>query len=632
MNSPQPPVEDHLVSHRQLQVRRIEQICQLLLVCLPFMALTNIQVERRHVLLMIVSGWLLVGVSLWLSRIGRHDPARQFLILSMFALASAAMWFDQGPYNGVLLGYAAILVIAGMLARMRLLFVLLLLMLVWLGWLNYAEISGLRSFEVQPLGLRRFVNSAVFLSVIACTVWWLASDLRSLLARLRAENRRVRESEVSLAYQAQHDALTGLPNRLLARDRLEQALQQAHRAGRQVALMYLDLDNFKTVNDSFGHAQGDELLREVAARLRASVRETDTVCRLGGDEFLLVLAELEHSEGAVQVARKIQANLSAPLQLGEVTLNCSCSIGIALYPGDGDCFASLSQHADMAMYEAKAAGRRTFRFFDAQMNASQAAQMQLDVGLRSALQHEQFVLHYQPVVDLQTGQLRGAEALLRWNSPEQGLRGPETFIGYAERSGLIVEIGEWVIDQACAQLAAWQAQGLPRLVLAVNLSPVQFRRGNLDRVVSTALQRHGVPPSCLELELTESVLLQDSRDFAELLTRLKRLGVSLSIDDFGTGYSNLSYLQRFKVDRLKIDRSFVGSLSSDHSARAIVSAIAGMADSLGLQTTAEGIEDREVLALLSQLGCSQGQGYLFARPLPASAFIEFARTQARPPV
>ena len=605
--------------------RRVEQLCLLLLVGLPVMAATNLFPGRGLVLLMIAAGWCLAGATWLLSRRGRHELAKQILLVALFVILSLAMWFDQGPYNGAMLGYAAILVMAALLAKPRVLLVLLVLMVLVQGLFNYAAVAGWQSFDAKPLGLRRFVNIVVLLGLVAATAWLLANDLRRALLRLDQENQRVRQSQASLSHLAQHDALTGLPNRLLLQDRLEQALTQARRHQCQVALLYLDLDNFKTVNDSLGHAAGDNLLKAVARRLGEAVREIDTVSRQGGDEFLIVLGEIGGAEDAAQVARKILASLAQPVQINGVEVVTSCSIGIALYPQDGSSFAELSQHADTAMYQAKESGRRAFRFFDAQMNANLLQQLQLDAGLRAALRQGEFILHYQPIVELASGRLQGAEVLIRWQHPEQGLISPERFIPVAERSGLIVEIGEWVLGEACRQLSAWLQQGLPRFVLAINLSPVQFRRGNLDLLVQTALQRAHLPAECLELELTETVLLHDSADFAELLERLKGLGVRLAIDDFGTGYSNLAYLQRFRVDKLKIDRSFVREVQDKHSARTIVTAIIGMAHSLGLTTTAEGIEDPTTAALLAELGCEQGQGYQFARPLNAADFADYAR-------
>jgi diguanylate cyclase (GGDEF)-like protein len=470
------------------------------------------------------------------------------------------------------------------------------------------------------------VNVSCILLTCAAAVWLLANDLRKTLLRLQQEILRVKDSEASFTHLAQHDALTNLPNRLLIRDRMEQAIGRARRDDEQVALLFLDLDNFKTINDSLGHAAGDELLQEVARRLKETVRDIDTVSRQGGDEFLMVLADVADLAAVSSVAALVQQKLAQPFALKGMQIVTSISIGISLFPGDGDDFDTLLKHADMAMYQAKSAGRNGFCFFDEQMNADTHERLALELDLRQALSRDEFVLHYQPIVDLHGGRLLAAEALLRWQHPQRGTLGPDRFIRVAEESGLIVEIGEWVLGEACRQAMLWQAAGLPRFAVSVNLSAVQFRRGNLEAMVRAALNRFGLAPACLELELTESILLQDSAQ----LRRLKDLGVKLSIDDFGTGYSSLSYLQRFQVDKLKIDQSFVRGLTGNAQDQAIVTAIVQMARSLGLHTTAEGIEDEPTRALLTELGCDQGQGFLFAKPLAAAEFGAFARRQRVP--
>ena len=368
----------------------------------------------------------------------------------------------------------------------------------------------------------------------------------------------------------------------------------------------------------------------MAGRLQGAVREMDTVSRQGGDEFLIVLTEASDLDAISALAKHVLNSMIQPFSLKGMQIVTSVSIGVALYPEDGDDFAALLKHADLAMYQAKAAGRNAFRFFDARMNADIIERLSLDSGLREALRQEHFVLHYQPIVDIRDGRLLAAEALIRWRHPQRGMLGPNRFIPAAESSGLIVEIGEWVLNEACRQMKVWRAAGLPAFVLSVNLSPVQFRRGNLEVMVAAALQRYGVPAQCLELELTESLLLQDSARFIDSLAGLKALGVRLSIDDFGTGYSNLSYLQRFHVDKLKIDQSFVRKLQDSAQDRAIVTAIIQMAKSLQLLTTAEGIEDEETRQLLAQLGCDQGQGYWFARPLVAAEFAAYAQRNCVP--
>ncbi|HSY27008.1 MAG TPA: EAL domain-containing protein, partial [Burkholderiaceae bacterium] len=427
-------------------------------------------------------------------------------------------------------------------------------------------------------------------------------------------------SQASLTFLAQHDALTSLPNRLLGRELIEQAIAQARRNSRRIALLFVDLDNFKTVNDSLGHTAGDTFLMEVAQRLSQSVRATDIVSRQGGDEFLVALTEIGDLDAINTAATNILTRLTASFSIKDLQISTSCSIGIAVFPDDGNDFETLLRLSDIGMYQAKESGRNMFRFYDEKMNSSIAQNLHLTSSLRQALANKEFVLHYQPVVELHSGRLIGVEALIRWQHPERGMVPPLDFIPAAERSGLIVDIGEWVINEACQQMTAWRAAGAPEFIIAVNISTVQFRRGNIEQVVANALALSGLNPACLELELTESTLIQNAEEFIKTLQRLKTLGIRISIDDFGTGYSNLSYLQRFDVDKLKIDQSFVRRLGNGTQDRAIVNAIIQMAKSLNLTTTAEGIEDENTRRQLIELGCDQGQGYLFAKPQAASIF------------
>ena len=428
-----------------------------------------------------------------------------------------------------------------------------------------------------------------------------------------------------IEFLAHHDPLTGLPNRLLLRDRAEQAQAQAGRLHSRVALMFLDLDHFKTINDSLGHPVGDALLKVVVERLKSCVRESDTISRQGGDEFIILLNDVRDSEAVSRVADKIQQCMGEHIVLGEHKLMTSFSIGVALYPDDGQDFDSLLQKADTAMYHAKEAGRNAHRFFTEQMNLQVVEHMTLQTQLRKALENKEFVLHYQPQVDLHEGKIIGVEALIRWNSPESGLVSPAKFIPVAESSGLIVPIGAWVLNEACRQARAWQEAGLPPFVVAVNLSAVQFKRMDLVNTVINALVLSDLDSQWLELELTESILIQDADATLDLVRRLKSLGVKLSVDDFGTGYSSLAYLKRFAVDKLKIDQSFVRDLARDPDDAAIVRAIIQMAHSLKLKTIAEGVEEEEVANLLRLFHCDEMQGYWFARPMPAEQIYEVIR-------
>ncbi|MDE2585077.1 MAG: EAL domain-containing protein [Betaproteobacteria bacterium] len=432
-----------------------------------------------------------------------------------------------------------------------------------------------------------------------------------------------KKAEAQIEFLAYHDALTKLPNRLLARDHLEMAIAYAQRAGTKIALLFLDLDNFKTINDSFGHATGDALLIEVANRLRACTRETDTISRQGGDEFLVMLTNVADADAITRVTENILERLEETINIDAKELSTSLSIGIAVYPDDGKEIDTLLQLADTAMYHAKEAGRNTYRFYTEQMNVDAAAHQRIRVGLRRALERGEFVLHYQPQINLASGAVVGAEALIRWNHPELGLLPPGRFIQTAEESGLIAPMGDWVLQEACRQAAAWRAVGLPELVVAVNISALQLQRGDLEQSVLGALAASGLPPAFLELELTESILIQDTEKVLETVHRLKSHGLMLSIDDFGTGYSSLAYLKRFNVDKLKIDRSFVCDMMHNPNDAVIVRAIIQMARNLNLRTIAEGVEDEHLLAFLRLQYCDEAQGFYFSRPLPADEFAQY---------
>jgi diguanylate cyclase (GGDEF)-like protein len=395
-----------------------------------------------------------------------------------------------------------------------------------------------------------------------------------------------------------------------------------------VALVYLDLDNFKTINDTLGHAAGDEFLKEVARRLRACVRDSDTISRQGGDEFLLVLRDLPDTEIVSTVVIKIMERLQEPLRLDTQELSSSASIGVAIGPDDGLDFETLRKKADLAMYRSKESGRNAWHFFDPTMDAEAGEHLLMRNGLRRALERQEFVLYYQPQYELASGTLIGVEALIRWQHPELGLVAPGRFIGVAEESGLIVPMGDWVLRQACQQAVSWQRAGLPTLSMSVNLSAIQFKRGNVEQSVERALTESGLAPALLELELTESILIQNIESVLTSVRRLKQLGVKLAIDDFGTGYSSLSYLKRLDIDKLKIDQSFVRDLASDPDDAAIVRAIIQMARSLNLQTIAEGVETEEMRSQLRAFGCDAAQGYLYSRPVPAQDIERLLRQAA----
>jgi diguanylate cyclase (GGDEF)-like protein/PAS domain S-box-containing protein len=447
------------------------------------------------------------------------------------------------------------------------------------------------------------------------------------IAGIGADVTHRKEAEEKLVYLAHYDGLTGLPNRALFFDRLKQTLAQAGRRGVLAAVMFVDLDRFKVVNDTLGHAVGDELLRHVAQRLAGCVRVGDTVCRFSGDEFVLIINDLGASEDARLIAQKVLFAFADPFRVSGHEIFVSTSIGISMYPTDCEDEETLLKDADTAMYRAKESGRNNFQFYTREMNARAMYRLKLENSLRHALERGEFRLHYQPKACLHTGRVTGVEALLRWQRPEHGLVPPADFVPLLEDTGLIVPVGEWVIAEACRQIAAWRASGREPVSIAINISARQFAARNLGEIVTRVLDQHGADPRYIELELTESLLMVNTEEAVRTLEYLKSLGLRLSIDDFGTGYSSLSYLKRFPIDALKIDRSFIDEITTDVGDATITRAVIGMAHNLGLKVVAEGVETQEQISFLSANGCDEAQGYYLARPRPAGEISEWLRAE-----
>jgi diguanylate cyclase (GGDEF)-like protein/PAS domain S-box-containing protein len=429
----------------------------------------------------------------------------------------------------------------------------------------------------------------------------------------------VHRKDEHIRHQAYHDALTGLPNRLLLQDRLGHAVEIARRESERLAVMFIDLDRFKLVNDSLGHDVGDLLLIEVTNRLLGALRRSDTIARLGGDEFVVVVSAFDGVGEVAEVAEKIIASVVEPMEIKGHEVHVGASIGIALFPEDGDDHTTLMKGADTAMYRAKAAGRNTFRFYDPGMDGAAVERLNLEAALRHAIEDGEFRLYYQPKIALASGRLAGAEALIRWISPERGVVGPDVFIPVAEDTGLIVRIGDWVLSEACRQMAEWRRRGR-EVKVAVNVSARQFLDPLFADKVAAHLAQAGLEPSMLEIELTESTVMADPERAVTQLTQLRAVGVAVSVDDFGTGYSSLAYLKRLPLDTIKIDRSFVHQVDQDDENAAIVRAILGLGDALGMATIAEGVETAGEESHLQTSGCISAQGYRFAKPLPADEF------------
>ncbi|HPE72803.1 MAG TPA: EAL domain-containing protein [Candidatus Competibacter sp.] len=499
------------------------------------------------------------------------------------------------------------------------------------AWRRTTQALTIRSGAAFPL--RRGGQTVGCLCAYAAEHDFFDADITGLLASLAGElsfaldlfdheaQRKIATERIQ--HLATHDPLTGLPNRILLIDRLSQAIHGAHRRQDYVGILFLDLDRFKTINDSLGHGVGDQLLQAVTERLRACIRQEDTLARQGGDEFILILPEIAEPAIAGRVAEHLLQALREPFALQEHLLHVNASIGISIYPVDATDPPTLIRFADNAMYQAKEAGRASYVFFTSELNVRVSELFTLGNELRHALEREEFVLHYQPQIDLNTRQLIGAEALIRWQHPKRGLILPITFIPITEETGLINAIGEWTLRTACAQNRRWQDAGLPTVPIAVNLSAKQWLQPHLENQVIDALQAAGLAPQWLELEITESLLMRDTEKMIETMHRLRASGVQFAVDDFGIGYSSLSYLKRFPVNRLKIDQSFVRDIPIDPDDTAIAIAIIQMGKSLRLNIVAEGVENIEQLNFLRERGCDTAQGYYFSKPLPAEAFVEY---------
>ncbi|MHB8428211.1 MAG: putative bifunctional diguanylate cyclase/phosphodiesterase [Acidiferrobacterales bacterium] len=499
------------------------------------------------------------------------------------------------------------------------------------GVVSFLPIRASPAGSVQGIMVIRSGITGLAWGLGAQQLWLVAAAVASLFAlyagvvlikkRSGSVSAAQGQSHPPLDYRARRqiyqDSLTGLPNRASLTEHVRRMTGQRGKSIRMFCVMLIDLDRFKVINDSLGHETGDQLLREAAIRIRHSVRDSDPVFRMGGDEFAVLMDSLERVEDAARLAQRIIDQIGEPVLLGGHEITPGASIGIALYPKDGTTAEHLIKDADAAMYRAKESGRNRYEFFTRDMNVRAMERLSLETSLQRALRNEEFILFYQPRVLLATGCIIGTEALLRWNHPQSGILTPDKFLSVLEESEMIVSVGTWVLRTACLQNVAWQAQGLPPVRVSVNISSRQFRNGSLAKTVSSILQSTGLSPEWLELELTESLLMEDTDAAIEMMRQIKDLGVSISLDDFGTGYSSLSYLRQFPVDYLKLDRTFIKNLAVSDKDMAITVAISNLARSLSMGLVAEGVEERQHLEFLRRHGCQEAQGFLFSRPVPA---------------
>ena len=608
-----------LLQLQDLRIRRLLQIIAIsLLGLLIALALANGATK-----LLLLAGSLALCCAGAAAFYQRPLLAAYLLLWSMVLMLSGLAWVAGGLRDIAILGYPGVLIYAALFGSSTLFVSLLLFIIAFCTLMAGATIYGVLVPHIPVVGWNSVVFVGVILLITGFSVYLMTKDLRQLMDSLQQENERVRNSQAEIERLAHHDRLTGLPNRILAEISYQQLIQHCRSADLRLAVLFLDLDNFKPVNDSLGHSAGDIVLQQLAARLQAQMPEQAVLCRFGGDEFL-ALVPTDADDGKLSLLAKAMINqTSSPFWVMQTHIEISGSVGIAVVPRDGVEFNVLSKKADMAMYKAKSDGRNTWRFYDEEIDKANIDKFNLLQQIRLALKESKFELFYQPKVNLATGVITGAEALVRWPQEDGSVISPLEFIPLCEESGLIVELGHWVLQEACRACKRWQQLGYSGMTVAVNLSSVQFRDGMLEQSVQQALKDAGIAASALELELTESLLIGEALNIQQQLDQLSSLGLTFAIDDFGTGYSNLGYLRRFNATTLKIDKSFISSLCMSKRDEPLVQAIVQLAKSLGLNTVAEGVEDAQTLLKLKQMGCDEAQGYFWSPPLPEADFVRF---------
>lgn len=559
---------------------------------------------------------LLMPVYFW-AKSNKPDKGSNWLSFLLTLVVLIFMWLYEGARDEILLVFPAIFTFAVLTGSARVATLLLTVILINIFFMAYLQENELLNFLPGLVSYNSVTLITILLSLSCLAVLILARDLREAFLGLSRENKRVNKSQAEIKKLVHYDALTGLPNRVLAKLTFDIFIERLSRQSTKLSVMFIDLDDFKIVNDTLGHSAGDEFIKQIAKRLKGSVRSSDTVCRLSGDEFLVILPDLENDEDVQLIAEKILTAVNIPIEINSKQISVSCSIGIAVAPIDGMTYEELYMKADMAMYRGKSQGKNEALLFQYEWMDEHTRQLTIVNALNDVINEKQLEIYFQPLTDLKSNKVISYEALLRWNHPDLGNIPPNEFIPIAESTGAIVEIGEWVIKEACKKLQNLDKQGI-HISLAVNVSALQFIRGDIVNTVGKYLDEFDIKANRLELEFTESLFVNDLEEVSNKLKELRHMGVKLSIDDFGTGYSNLSNLQNFDIQTLKIDRSFIKDLTTNKDNRNIVNAIEQMAKSLNLLTVAEGIEDEETSKLVEQIGCSIGQGYYWSKPLPES--------------
>ena len=605
----------------QIRRYRLMQICAAIALGL----LATLLVARGVAFIIFTTGLGCLVVAFGFAFFHKAMVSAYILLGSMAAMLFALALTGAGLFDLAILGYPALLIFAAILGGVGLFLSVLLFIIAQCVFVTWLTLQGFVTPNIPSLSWSHLLFILVIFVVTGFSVYILVNDIKRLMQSLQRENAKVEQSRLEIQHLAHHDTLTNLPNRFYGEELFSQSLAIAEEKQQSLALLFIDLDNFKPVNDALGHAAGDQLLEQLTKRLSDVLLPSQRLIRFGGDEFLLLSPFAEEHNKLDQLAEALIKRCSSEFEIMQDRVVISASVGIACAPKDGTEFKQLCRRADIAMYQAKKDGRNTYHYYDQSLDKASDDKFKLLQLLRPALNNAQFEIYYQPMVNLSNGEITTIEALLRWPQPDGSMIGPDQFIPIAESSGLINELGRWVLQLSCLHCAKQRKEGNSNLRVAVNISVVQFNDGHLQATVEKALNDAGLPPEALELELTESLLIDESSQIQKQLNSLSELGVTIAIDDFGTGYSNLGYLRNFNATRLKIDRSFITSICSSEYDESLVKAIINMAASLGLQTVAEGIEDEASLKKLVSLGCDIGQGYYWSKAVPEEALSELLR-------
>jgi diguanylate cyclase (GGDEF)-like protein len=607
----------------QIRRHRLMQICAVTALGL----MTTLLVARSLTFVIFLTGFCFLVLALGLAFRNKLQASAYILLGSMSSMLFALALTGAGLFDLAILGYPCLLVFAAILGGGGLFLSALGFVIAQCALIAWLTLQGLVTPYIPILSWSHLLFILVIFIITGFSVYVLVQDIKRLMLSLQQENAKVQHNKAEIQHLAHHDSLTNLPNRLYGEQLFIQSLASCEQQQKQLALLFIDLDNFKPVNDALGHAAGDQLLEQLTQRLTDVLTPDQHIIRFGGDEFLFLMPFNNGRKEIDQLANSLIHQCSSTFEILQTQVSVSASLGIACAPQNGNDFKQLCRRADLAMYQAKQDGRNTYHYYDDSLDKTSDDKFKLLQLLRPAVSEQQFELYYQPMIDLHNNKITTVEALLRWPQPDGSMISPDQFIPMAESGGLINELGSWVIQQACSYCAKQRQQGYPNLRVAVNLSVMQFKDGHLQSIVENALDAADLPADALELELTESLLIDETEQIQKQLNTLSDLGITIAIDDFGTGYSNLGYLHNFNATKLKIDRSFITSLCDSERDKPLVKAIISMASSLGLKIVAEGIEDKAVLDTLITMGCDIGQGYYWSKPIAGDALSTFLSQQ-----